>query len=169
MGDVPVFLRAGGPGDESPDATELLAREHVQLRRLFADLAAATGARDLDRKKALFRELRTALQVHARLEEDVFFPAVMKLRSAAARVQVKEALEEYQAVDSLVAEIDQIDPEDAEYDLKIEGLRASIERHIGEEESALFAEARNYLTDDRLQALGRQMLSLRGSLPGAPE
>ena len=36
----------------------------------------------------------------------------------------------------------------------------------------MFAEARNHLTDDRLQALGRRMISLRENLPGpalAPE
>ena len=30
----------------------------------------------------------------------------------------------------------------------------------------MFTEARNHLTDDRLQALGRQMASLREKMPG---
>jgi hemerythrin superfamily protein len=148
------------------DATALLARDHEHLRRLLEELAEAAAARALDRKKALFRAFKEALHVHATREEEVFYPAVMKLRSTWAREAVKEALEEHQAVDSIVAEIDQMDPEDSQYDAKVEGLRASVEHHIGAEERAMFAEARNHLTDDRLQALGRQMMSLRDPLPG---
>lgn len=157
------------PPAESADATAILARDHAQLRRLLDELAVAAAERDLDRKKELFRELKAALHLHVRQEEEVFYPAVMKLRSAVARVQVKEALEEHQAVDSIVAEIDQTEPDESEYDAKLDGLRASVERHIGEEEQAMFAEARNHLTDDRLQALGRQMMSLRDSWPRAAE
>ena len=153
------------------DATALLARDHAHLRRLLQELAKAAAERAFDRKKALFRAFKAALHVHATGEEEVFYPPVMmKLRSAWAREAVREALEEHQAVDSIVAEIDQMEPEDGQYDAKVEGLRASVEHHIGVEERAMFAEARNHLTDDRLQALGRRMISLRNKLPGlAPE
>src|SRR3989441_7361288 len=147
------------------DATALLARDHEHLRRLLDDLAEAAVERAFDRKKALFRAFKAALHVHATGEEEVFYPAVMKLRSAWAREAVREALEEHQAVDSIVAEIDQMEPEDSQYDVKVEGLRASVEHYIGVEERAMFAETRNHLTDDRLQALGRQMVKLRDELP----
>jgi hypothetical protein len=149
------------------DATALLARDHEQLRRLLQELAEAGAERAFDRKKALFRAFKAALHVHATGEEQVFYPAVMKLRSAWAREAVREALEEHQAVDSIVAEIDQMEPEDGQYDVKVEGLRASVEHYIGVEERAMFAEARNHLTDDRLQALGRRMISLRDE-PSSP-
>jgi iron-sulfur cluster repair protein YtfE (RIC family) len=148
------------------DATALLARDHEHLRQLLRQLAEAAAERAFDRKKALFRAFKDALQVHATGEEQVFYPAVMKLRSTWAREAVREALEEHQAVDSIVAEIDQMEPEDGQYDVKVEGLRASVEHHIGVEERAMFAEARNHLTDDRLQALGRRMLSLRYKVSG---
>jgi iron-sulfur cluster repair protein YtfE (RIC family) len=151
------------------DATELLAQDHTRLRYLLEELAAAAEAGAFERKKALFRALKAALQVHATLEEEVFYPAVMKLRSAWARDAVREALEEHQALDSIVAELDQMEPEDGQYDVKVQGLRTSVEHHIGQEEQAMFAQARNHLTDDRLQALGRQMLSLRERLPGEYE
>jgi hemerythrin superfamily protein len=153
-------------GEAAFDATAILARDHEQLRRLLETLAEASAAGAFDRKKELFRAFKAALHVHATLEEEVFYPAVMKLRSASAREAVREALEEHQAVDSIVAEIDQMEPEDNQYDAKLLGLRASVEHHISQEESAMFAEARNHLTDDRLQALGRQMVSLLAKKPG---
>jgi hemerythrin superfamily protein len=161
MGDTrafpPAFLADEGG---SLDAMTLLERDHAHLRQLLDALGQATTDRAHDQKKALFRTFKTALHVHARLEEEVFYPAVIKLRSNEARRTVKEALEEHQAVDSIIAEIDQTEPEDGQYDAKLESLRASIEHHVRTEEQAMFAEARNHLTDDRLLALGRQMIAL---------
>ena len=161
MGDSLTALAIDG---EAIDATALLARDHAQLRRLLEQFAEAAAAGDFAAKKALFRAFKAALHAHAMLEEEVFYPAVMKLRSTPVREAVKEALEEHQAIDSIVAETEEMEPEEGQFDLKVEGLRASVEHHIGEEERRIFAEARNHLTDDRLQALGRQMLALREKL-----
>lgn len=169
MGDTrafpPAFLGAEGG---SLDAMAVLERDHAHLRQLLDALGQATTDRAYDQKKALFRTFKAALHMHARLEEEVFYPAVMKLRSEAARGTVKEALEEHQAVDSIIAEIEQMEPEDGQYDAKLESLRASIAHHVRAEEQAMFAEARNHLTDDRLLALGRQMIALRERLPEMP-
>ena len=156
------FVRAGA----ALDATAMLARDHAGLRDLLEELAGAAAAGEVERKKALFRAFKSVLRVHAAVEEEVFYPAVMKLRSAGAREAVREALEEHQAIDSVVAEIDGIEPDDDRYEAKVQALRASVERHIREEERAMFSEARNLLTDDRLQALGRLMASLREKMPG---
>lgn len=161
MGDS---LTAHAIEGEPIEATALLAHEHAQMRRLLEEFAHAAAAGDFETKKALFRTFKAALHLHATLEEEIFYPAVMKVRSAPAREAVKEALEEHQAIDSIVAEIEEMEPEEGQFDLKVEGLRASVEHHIAEEERRIFAEARNHLTDDRLQALGRQMLALREKL-----
>jgi iron-sulfur cluster repair protein YtfE (RIC family) len=166
MGDTRAFPPAFLPDEGgSLDAMAVLERDHAHLRQLLDALGQATADRAYDQKKALFRTFKAALHVHARLEEEVFYPAVMKLRSDAARRTVKEALEEHQAVDSIIAEIDQMEPEDGQYDAKVESLRTSIEHHARTEELAMFAEARNHLTDDRLLALGRQMIALREKPP----
>lgn len=170
MGDAPAYSPPALPVDGgSLDATALLERDHAHLRRLLEALIDASAAGAFERKKVLFREFKAALELHARLEEEVFYPAVMKLRSDSVRGTVKEALEEHHAVDSIIAEIDQMEPEDEKYDVKVEGLRASVENHLREEEGAMFAQARNHLTDDRLQALGRRMMALREKLPAGPE
>jgi len=152
-------------GGAALDATVMLSRDHEQIRRLLDELGEAASAGAFARKKEIFRVLKAALHLHAVLEEEVFYPAVMKLRSSWAKEAVREALEEHQAVDSIVAELDQMEPEDGQYDAKVHGLRASVEHHLGEEERAMFVEARNHLTDDRLQALGRRMVSLLEKMP----
>jgi hemerythrin superfamily protein len=144
------------------DATTLLKKDHDAVRQLFQ--AFVDAGRDVDARRALYRTIRHELQTHSRLEEQVFYPAVMRLRAEPAREAVRDALEEHHIVDGLLAELDQLEPEDAVYGEKMRALQESVERHIGEEEDAMFSQARIHLTDERLERLGRDMAALRESL-----
>jgi len=149
---------------DAQDATALLERDHAQLTDLLAELAEPSPGAGFGSRRGAFRAFKALLEIHTLVEEEIFYPAVMRLRSETARRAVKEALEEHQGLDSLIGEIDQIEPDDRRYDAKVEVLRSVAERHFRGEEAAMFAEARNHLTDDRLEALGRQMLALREKL-----
>ena len=147
------------------DATILLKNYHDAVRELFRAFAQAGGS---DARRTLYRSIRHELQTHSRVEEQVFYPAVMRVRAEPAREAVRDALEDHHVVDGLMAEIDQLEPEDARYREKMRALQESVERHIEDEEQALFAQARIHLTDERLERLGRDMASLRESLVGEP-
>jgi hemerythrin superfamily protein len=152
-------------GYPSMDATTLLKNDHDAVRELFRAFADAGGA---DARRTLYRSIRHELLTHSRIEEQVFYPAVMRLRAEPAREAVRGALEDHHVVDGLMAEIDQLEPEDARYSEKMRALQESVERHIEDEERALFAQARIHLTDERLERLGRDMAILRESLAGEP-
>jgi hemerythrin superfamily protein len=145
------------------DATTLLKNDHQAVRELFRAFAQAGGA---DARRTLYRSIRHELETHSRVEEQVFYPAVMRVRAEPAREAVRGALEDHHVVDGLLAEIDQLDPEDARYSEKMLTLQENVERHIEDEERALFAQARIHLTDERLERLGRDMALLRESLGG---
>ena len=149
------------------DATLYLQGDHDQLKAALRAMTDAAG--DAASRSSAFRVLRAALAVHARVEEDVFYPAVMKVRSQAAHEAVRAALEDHHVVDGLVAELDQREADDPVFAAKAEVLRALLERHIVAEEEKMFAEARIHLTDERLERLGRQMeaLSLALRFPAA--
>jgi hemerythrin superfamily protein len=138
------------------DATTLLRNDHQAVDRLFQQLAD-TGASRVDDRRLIFRLIKSEIQAHSRVEEEVFYPAVMRLRSSQARETVRAALEEHQALDGQIAEIDQLEPDDSEFLPRIAALKQSVDRHVLGEEGALFAEARIHLTDERLEALGREM------------
>lgn len=148
------------------DATTLLKRDHDAVRQLFRAFAEAGG--DVDVRKSLYRTIRQELQTHSRVEEQVFYPAVMRVRAEPAREAVREALEDHHIVDGLLAELDQLEPEDIRYGEKMRTLQESVERHIDEEEDTMFAQARIHLTDERLERLGRDMALLKESLGGEP-
>jgi hemerythrin superfamily protein len=138
------------------NATTLLRNDHQAVDRLFTQFAE-TSPDDTSYRRLIFRLIKSELEAHSRVEEEVFYPAVMRLRSAQARETVRAALEDHQALDGLLAEIDQMEPDDPQYGARLAALRQSVERHVLAEEGALFSEARIHLTDERLEALGRQM------------
>jgi len=148
------------------DATTLLKQDHETVRRLFREFVEAAG--DHERRRTLYRSIRQELETHSRIEEQVFYPAVMRVRAEPARESVREALEEHHHVDGLLAELDQLEPDDDRHAAKMRVLQESVERHIDDEESAMFAQARIHLTDERLERLGRDMAILRESLSGEP-
>ena len=157
-------MRREVPGVSAMDATTLLKRDHDAVRELFRAFGEAGS--DNEARRSLYRHIRQELQTHSRVEEHVFYPAVMRLRADPAREAVRDALEDHHVVDGLLAELDQLEPEDARYGEKMRTLQQSVERHITSEEDALFAQARIHLTDERLERLGRDMAVLRESLGG---
>jgi hypothetical protein len=80
---------------------------------------------------------------------------------------VRNALENHQAIDGFLAEIDQMEPDDPQFSARLAALRQAVDRHVLTEEGSLFAEARIHLTDERLETLGRQMESRRREFASA--
>src|SRR5688500_6279696 len=107
------------------DATTLLIHDHQAVDRLFVQLAE-TRPDDAAYRRLIFRLVKGELEAHSRMEEDVFYPAVMRLRSARARETVRAALEDPQALDGLLAEIDQMEPDDPQYGARLATLRQSV-------------------------------------------
>ena len=140
------------------DATLYLQRDHDELKAALRSLADTSA--DPASRLAGFRALRAGLAVHSQVEEEVFYPAVMKVRSHAGHEAVRTALEDHHVVDGLIAELAEREIDDPQFEVKAAALRAALERHIAAEEEEMFAQARVHLTDERLERLGRRMESL---------
>ena len=143
-------------------ATDVLRRAHGHFRALFAE---HVGSRP-DKKREIFRAIKDELEVHTRIEEELFYPAVVRVRSNEARAIVREGLEEHQIVEGLLAEIDQMDVADEGYDQRIENLRESVERHLRDEEERIFAQASSHLSEARLEKIGSDMEARKRILRG---
>ena len=125
-----------------------------------------------EKKREIFRALKEELEIHARIEEELFYPAVVRVRSNEARAIVREGLQEHQILEGLLAEIDQMDPGDERYDERIKDLRENVERHLHDEEDRIFAQAVSHLSESRLEKIGsdmqaRKLRKLLGSARGA--
>jgi hemerythrin superfamily protein len=133
--------------------TDLIAQDHRLFQQLFAELEEAPPpARDqLDR-------LVEELDVHARAEESVFYPAV---RPASRRIDDAEAGHEHMRM--LVEATLAASPGTAEFARALGELRRTVLNHAVEEEGGVFLDAAR-LGLDRLEALGAQLADAKDAL-----
>ena len=139
---------------QAPDAIDLLDADHLAVHGLFQSYRelVRTAAPALQRR-ALAEEICMELTIHARLEEELFYPA---MRDALDDEDVAdEPDEQHGAQRELVAQILASSPDDEAYDGKVAALDAYVERHVRREREQVFNRAMAARID--LQSLGRSI------------
>jgi len=141
-------------------ATDVLRTAHELFRKLFSEHRGSAP----NKKREIFRTLKRELEIHAKIEEELFYPAVVRLRSSEARAIVRHGLEEHQILEGLLAEIDQMDEKDQSYDDRMVALRDNLERHLRDEEDRIFVQALSHLSEARLEKIGSDMQARKEKL-----
>jgi hemerythrin superfamily protein len=142
----------GGPREGKMKATQLLKKDHATVKGLFARFRQTSG-RAQKARQGLVDRIATELEVHAQIEEELFYPAMRAVPKAAPLLE--EAHEEHEHVKSLVAEMQSADDAAAVAE-KVKKLRQAVLHHATEEEREMFplAEA---LGRAKLRQLGEQL------------
>lgn len=125
--------------DSKPDAIALLKADHRKVEDLFEKFESAKGD---GKKRSLAEEICKELTIHAKIEEDIFYPAC---EGAVDEDLLKEAYVEHDGAKVLIAEIEAGGPDDSFYDAKVKVLSEMIEHHIEEEEKrveGMFSQAK---------------------------
>ncbi|HVM38482.1 MAG TPA: hemerythrin domain-containing protein [Sphingomicrobium sp.] len=142
------------------DAIALLKDDHRTVEKLFKQFEDAKGD---GRKQKLAQQICMELTVHAKLEEEIFYPAC---EGKIEEDLLKEAFVEHDGAKVLIAEIEAADSESDEYfEAKVKVLQEQIEHHIEEEEKgsdSVFGQVRK--ADIDLKALGEQMAARKQEL-----
>jgi iron-sulfur cluster repair protein YtfE (RIC family) len=147
------------------DALELLTADHNRVRGLFTRFKAAEGENNAQAAQ-LTATIFEELEVHTRIEEEIFYPAITELNDEIHEL-VTEGVEEHHVVDTLIAEIKLLTPADEEWAAKIKVLIENVEHHADEEEEEMFPLVRKAMNDDARTELGRQLEAKKAAL-GAP-
>ena len=155
------------------DAIALLKTDHGAVKKLFAQeekLAKHDGHQKYDgqEKREIFSQIKAALEVHATIEEEIFYPAVKEARSENVKDEVREGYEEHTQIKSLLAQISSITPADETYDMKIKVLKEDVEHHVKDEEGEMFPDAKKFLGEKRLAELGAQLEARKKELAHNP-
>ena len=143
------------------DATELLKKDHAAVKQLFAEFESADSD---DSKLDAYEDLRDQLLIHARIEEEIFYPAVAKADPPRAEKQVREALTEHQQVKETLTRLDGMAAElEADFVETVKQLAKSVEHHVDEEENEIFVTARK-MGNEQLSALGERLQQRKDQL-----
>lgn len=95
------------------DAIAMLEADHERVRKLCAQYGRAAAAKTPDeaRKRGLAERLCQEIDVHAQLEEELFYPAARAVLKAGAVID--EAQVEHQSAKDLIHQIRAMSPGDA--------------------------------------------------------
>jgi hypothetical protein len=138
-------------------AMKLLKKDHDEVKDLF-DRFDESGSRG--EKARLARKACVMLSVHARVEEELFYPA-LRLRLSDPGL-LDEADEEHHEAKILVAELGLMNGGEPNFDAKFRVLAENVRHHVSEEEDELFPAAKRTSID--FDALGERMEKRKAEL-----
>jgi hypothetical protein len=133
------------------DPFELLKKDHEKVATLFKQIESVSE----DAKMGIFRQLKEELDVHAHIEEAIFYPSLE--REKETREITLEAYQEHQVVKDLLSQLDAATSADEEWEARLTVLKENVEHHVEEEEGELFDKANDVLTGDQADELGDRM------------
>jgi hemerythrin-like domain-containing protein len=147
-----------------PNAITMLKSDHATVKRLLRELSE-TSERALKQRENLVSQIERELKTHAQVEEEVFYPA---FKTAAKNTDAEdlfyEATEEHHVADMVLPALKAANPKSHEFKAKAKVLKDLIEHHIKEEETQMFAVARQLFDEDQLRELGDMMQARRDSI-----
>jgi hemerythrin superfamily protein len=136
------------------NAFTLLKADHKKVAALFEKLEPTTE-RGVKTRTELFATLKEELDIHTRIEETVFYPALE--RADETHDITLEAFEEHRVVKRLLKELDELAKDDETWGAKLKVLQENVEHHVEEEEGEMFKKAKKVLSEEEQEALGGRM------------
>jgi len=142
------------------DAIALLRADHHKVRQLFR---AYRAARDPTTQWEIALHIFDELEVHAQLEEVVFYQAVEEETTSLGKRLVHASLEEHEEALVLIQDLRSLAPGCPEFDTKFQALVLTVEHHMTEEETEMFPLAEAEVGED-LRDLRDEMLHIKAHL-----
>jgi 8-oxo-dGTP pyrophosphatase MutT (NUDIX family) len=129
------------------DAIEILLEEHKLHRQLLTEI---------DANRKLFANFRYEFVHHVNMEEEIFYPNLLKVPSLESIV--REAWEEHSLCMQLLQEMDQLPEDDKNWESKFAVLKKLVLQHLDDEEAHLFPNVLKLASSEFLHDVGEQMV-----------
>jgi len=142
----------------SPEITTMIRLDHTHVLAAFRRYHSYLPS---SRKRAVVTNACLGLEIHAQLEEEIFYPALFTEGGDTA--ELDRSIAEHDQMRSLIERLRQMAPEDANYDGTFRELIRTALHHIADEETTLLPWAETRLKD-QLRELGWQMTVRRMEL-----
>jgi hemerythrin superfamily protein len=135
------------------DALELLKQDHQNVKELFKQ---GQETDDKKRQRQIFKEIKSELETHARIEETVFYPAMEEHEEL--KDMVLESLEEHKQMKTVLREMARLSTSSERFKPKFKVLKDNVEHHaVEEEEGKMFPKIRKLINRNELEELGQEL------------
>jgi hemerythrin-like domain-containing protein len=140
---------------------EMLKEDHQRVKKAFKAAQKLDPEEDSEELQALVEETCMDIEIHARLEEELFYPAARE--ALKEQDLIEEAEVEHGSAKALIAQLRELSPDDPKYAATFKVLGEYIKHHVKEEETELF-EQLSGRTKVQWEELQQQMLTMRETL-----
>lgn len=140
-----------------PNALQLIKQDHKKVEALFQKYKKARGQ---ESKRKIAEDAMEQLEVHAAIEEEIFYPAAK--RELEDGEIVEEAIKEHSEVKDLIEELRSMESDDEDFDSKFAELVENVQHHVKEEENEMLPQVKD--TELDLAECGEQMAERKEEL-----
>jgi len=137
-----------------PSATNMIRLDHTHVMSTFHQFKPSAPARV---QQGLANTICTALEVHAQLEEEIFYPAV---RHVLQDKTIDESETEHQEMKRLIAKLRGLQPDDPAFAETLYELMRDVLHHVADEETIVLPAAERQMPE-QLGELGARMTRRR--------
>ena len=135
------------------DALELLKQDHQKVKELFE---RGQETEDKKQQRQIFKEIKSELETHARIEETIFYPAMEEHEEL--KDMVLESLEEHKQMKTVLREMARLSASSERFKPKFKVLKDNVEHHaVEEEEGKMFPKIRKLINRNELEELGQEL------------
>ena len=135
------------------NAVELLKEDHDRVATLFEKVKANEDGDNTE----VFKKIKAELDVHAHIEEAIFYPRLLEEGDEELKDIVKEGIEEHRQVKMFLRELDGLAADSAKFKPKMKVLMEDVEHHVQEEEGEMFLMVKKQFDESALDEMGAEM------------
>jgi hemerythrin superfamily protein len=146
------------------DIIDLLVQDHHEVNGLFGRFKQSSKS---ETQSELAQEIVRELSIHAAIEEQFVYPLVRRKVDGGDEL-ADHAIEEHQEVKSLLADIEKLSPEQADFAKKMEQVMSSVTEHVEEEEGDLLPKLKDVTAEDTRDKVGSLAEKAKSLVPTHP-
>src|SRR5262245_33420148 len=140
-----------------PNAVQLIKQDHKKVEGLFQKFKKTKGQ---DAKRRIAEQAMDQLEIHAKIEEEIFYPAAKKELEDGDMID--EALREHGMVKDLIEELRAMESQDDSFEERWSELVENVQHHVQEEENEMLPQVQD--TDLDLAQCGEEMQERKAEL-----
>ena len=142
------------------NALQVLMEDHQYVKKSYRAFQKLDPQDDREEIHALVKQVCAALTVHARIEEEVFYPAARK--GLKDKDLLEEAAIEHESAKILIRRLSRMKARDPKLAPTFTVLCEYVEHHVKEEETEMFPKVRRARLN--LEALGKKLMARKVAL-----
>ena len=141
------------------NAVELLKEDHDVVRKLFQDVKES----DESKHPAIFKKIKAELDVHAHIEETIFYPKLQADGDKELVDIVLEGIEEHRQMKMFLSQLADLTEGSEQFEPKLKVLMEDTDHHVKEEEDKMFPLVKEQFDSSTLNQLGDKMVAEKES------